>query len=88
MSSMIREEMKSSPRTMLGGLLAKPAFARVRSRLDPDEVGGAPLLGVDGVVIIAHGRSNDYAIKQAIGQARQAVVHDIVAAIRDGVSAT
>jgi phosphate acyltransferase len=88
MSEMIREEMKSSPRTMLGGLLAKPAFARVRSRLDPDEVGGAPLLGVDGVVIIAHGRSNDYAIKQAIGQARQAVVHDIVAAIRDGVAAT
>ncbi len=88
MSSMIREEMKSSPRTMLGGLLAKPAFARVRRRLDPDEVGGAPLLGVDGVVIIAHGRSSDYAIKQAIGQARQAVIHDIVAAIRDGVAAT
>jgi phosphate acyltransferase len=88
MSDMIREEIKANPLTMLGGLLVKPAFARVRRRLDPDEVGGAPLLGVDGVVIIAHGRSNDYAIKQAIGQARQAVRHEIVAAIRAGVAAT
>jgi phosphate acyltransferase len=88
MSDLIRDEIKTNPLTMLGGLLAKPAFARVRRRLDPDEVGGAPLLGVDGVVIIAHGRSNDYAIKQAIGQARQAVKHEIVAAIRAGVAAT
>jgi glycerol-3-phosphate acyltransferase PlsX len=87
MSGMIREEIKANPLTMLGGLLARPAFTRVRRRLDPDEVGGAPLLGVDGVVIIAHGRSNAYAIKQAIGQARQAVRHDIVAAIRAGVAA-
>jgi glycerol-3-phosphate acyltransferase PlsX len=86
MSSMIREEIKSSPVTALGGLLARPAFDRVRQRLNPDEVGGAPLLGVNGVVIIAHGRSNAYAIKQAIGQARRAVEHDIVAAIREGVA--
>ncbi len=86
MSSMIREEIKSSPLTALGGLLARPAFDRVRQRLNPDEVGGAPLLGVNGVVIIAHGRSNAYAIKQAIGQARRAVEHDIVAAIREGVT--
>jgi glycerol-3-phosphate acyltransferase PlsX len=85
MSGMIREEIKANPLTMLGGLLARPAFARVRRRLDPDEVGGAPLLGVDGVVIVAHGRSSAYAIKQAIGQARQAVRHDIVGAIRAGV---
>jgi glycerol-3-phosphate acyltransferase PlsX len=86
MSGMIREEIKGSPLTMLGGLLARPAFARVRRQLDPDEVGGAPLLGVDGLVIVAHGRSNAYAIKQAIGQARQAVRHDIVGAIRAGVA--
>jgi phosphate acyltransferase len=86
MSDMIRDELMSNPLTMLGGLLAKPAFRRVRQRLNPDEVGGAPLLGVNGVVIIAHGRSNTYAIKQAVGQARLAVEHDIVAAIRDGVA--
>ena len=87
MSDLLREEITSHPMTALGGLLARPAFARVRRRLNPDEVGGAPLLGVNGVVIIAHGRSNAYAIKQAIGQARRAVAQDIVAAIRAGVAA-
>lgn len=86
MSDLIRDELMGSPLSMLGGLLAKPAFRRVRQRLNPDEVGGAPLLGVNGVVIIAHGRSNAYAIKQAVGQARLAVQHEIVAAIREGVA--
>src|SRR5690606_40436875 len=86
MSDMIRDELMRSPVSMVGGLLAKSAFRRVRQRLNPDEVGGAPLLGVNGVVIIAHGRSNAYAIKQAVGQARLAVEHDIVAAIREGVT--
>ncbi len=86
MSDIIRDELMGNPLTMLGGLLARPAFGRIRQRLNPDEVGGAPLLGVNGVVIIAHGRSNAYAIKQAVGQARLAVQHDIVAAIRDGVT--
>ncbi len=63
MSDLIRDEMMGSIRTVIGGLLARPAFARVRGRLDPNEVGGAPLLGVNGVVIIAHGRSNACAIK-------------------------
>jgi glycerol-3-phosphate acyltransferase PlsX len=85
MSDLIRDEMTKGPRTIAGGLLARPAFARVRSRLNPDEVGGAPLLGVNGVVIVGHGRSNAYAIKQAIGQARLAVQQDIVGAIRAGL---
>ncbi len=86
MSDLIRDEMMGGLRTILGGLLARPAFARVRGRLDPSEVGGAPLLGVNGVVIIAHGRSNAYAIKQAVGQAHQAVEQDIVGAIRAGLN--
>jgi glycerol-3-phosphate acyltransferase PlsX len=86
MSEMIREEIKANPITALGGLLAKPAFTRVRKRLDPDEVGGAPLLGVNGVVIVGHGRSNAYAITQAVGQARLAVAQEIVAAIRAGAA--
>ncbi|MFZ0547739.1 MAG: phosphate acyltransferase PlsX [Candidatus Promineifilaceae bacterium] len=85
MSDLIREEMMEGPRTILGGLLARPAFNRVRQQLNPDEVGGAPLLGVNGVVIIAHGRSNDFAIKQAIRQARLAVEKDIVEAIKNGI---
>jgi glycerol-3-phosphate acyltransferase PlsX len=85
MSDLIRDEMYKGPRTIVGGLLARPAFARVRKRLDPNEVGGAPLLGVNGVVIIAHGRSNDFAIKQAIRQARLAVEKDVVGAIKAGI---
>jgi glycerol-3-phosphate acyltransferase PlsX len=81
MSDTIREAMMSNPLTILGGLLARPAFRKVRRTLNADEVGGAPLLGVNGVVIIAHGRSNAYAVKQAIGQARRMVQHNIVAAI-------
>jgi glycerol-3-phosphate acyltransferase PlsX len=85
MSDLIRQEITGSTRTKIGGLLARPAFGRVRSRLDPNEVGGAPLLGVNGIVIVGHGRSNAYAIKQAIGQARLAVEQDIVGAIRAGL---
>jgi glycerol-3-phosphate acyltransferase PlsX len=86
MSDLIRDEMMGSLRTVLGGLLVRPAFTRVRGRLDPNEVGGAPLLGVNGVVIIAHGRSNAYAIRQAVGQAHRAVEQDIVGAIRAGLN--
>jgi glycerol-3-phosphate acyltransferase PlsX len=85
MSDLIRDELTRSPISAVGGLLARPAFGRVRRRLDPNEVGGAPLLGVNGVVIIAHGRSNAYAIRQAVGQARLAVEQDIVGAIRAGL---
>lgn len=86
MSGLIRQEIKANPLTAVGGLLARPAFDRVRRQLDPDEVGGAPLLGVNGVVIIGHGRSNAFAVKQAVGQARKAVERDIVNAIRAGVA--
>jgi glycerol-3-phosphate acyltransferase PlsX len=84
-SNVIRDEMMANPLTIAGGLLARPAFGRVRRRLDPNEVGGAPLLGVDGVVIIGHGRSNAYAIKQAIGQARRMVENQVVEAIATGL---
>lgn len=85
MSDLIRDEMMANPLTIAGGLLVRPAFGRVRRRLDPNEVGGAPLLGVDGVVIIGHGRSNAYAIKQAIGQARRMVENQVVEAIATGL---
>ncbi len=83
MSATIRKYIMAGPLTKIGGALARPAFDRVRQQLNPDEVGGAPLLGVNGVVIIAHGRSNAYAIRQAIGQARRVAERGIVAAIRE-----
>ena len=86
MSGIIRDELMASPISILGGLLTRSAFKRVRGHLNPDEVGGAPLLGVNGVVIVAHGRSNAYAIKQAIGQARRIVENQVVAAITSGIA--
>ena len=86
LTNLIRDEIKANPLTAVGGLLAKPAFGRVARRVDPFEVGGGPLLGVDGVVIVAHGRSNARAIKNAIGQARKAVQGGVVDAIRNGLT--
>lgn len=85
MFDLIRQELLTDARSKLAGLLGKPAFRRVYRQVDPFEVGGAPLLGVNGVIIIGHGRSNGIAVKNAIKQARRAVAGHIVAAIRDGL---
>jgi glycerol-3-phosphate acyltransferase PlsX len=75
----------SSFRTKLGAAMAKPAFSVIRKMLDPAEVGAAPLLGVDGLVFIGHGRSNAYALVSAIRVARQAVEANLLSAIRDAI---
>jgi glycerol-3-phosphate acyltransferase PlsX len=84
-SKLLRQEITASPVTAVGGLLARPAFKRASKHTDPFEIGGAPLLGVDGVVIIGHGRSNDVAVKNAVRQARQAVQGGVIEAIRAGL---
>lgn len=86
LTDLIRDEIKAGVLTTVGGLLAKPAFSRMARRVDPFEVGGGPLLGVNGVVIVAHGRSNGRAIKNAIRQARKAAQGGVVEAIRDGLT--
>ncbi len=85
--NVLRDEMRRNVFSTLGGLLARPAFNQARRKLDTAEVGGAPLLGVNGVVIIAHGRSTPYAIKNALLQAHKAVEGHIIQAIEEGVSA-
>jgi phosphate acyltransferase len=82
---LIRQEIKSDPIATVGGLLAQRAFRRVYNQVDPFEIGGAPLLGVNGVVIIGHGRSTAKAIKNAIGQARMAVKGDVIQSISNGL---
>ncbi len=62
--------------------ILRPAFSEVRKQLDYTEYGGAPLLGVDGVVIVAHGRSDAKAIKNALGVAKQAVEQNMLAALK------
>ena len=84
--TLLRSNIMASPRTKLGGAMAKPAFDAVRNQLNPESIGGAPLLGVNGVVIIGHGNSSGVAIKNAIGQARLAVKNGVIDAIREGIS--
>ncbi|MBI4672992.1 MAG: phosphate acyltransferase PlsX [Chloroflexi bacterium] len=86
LNDLIRSEIKSSPLTMMGGALAMPAFTKVKKILDYTEYGGAPLLGVNGVVIIGHGRSNEVAVKHAVRAAMRAVESQILETIRSGVT--
>lgn len=86
MSKLLKENITAGAVTSVGGLLAKPAFNKVSRHVDPFEVGGAPLLGLNGVVIIGHGRSNDIAIMNAIRQARQAVEGGVVDAIKERIA--
>jgi glycerol-3-phosphate acyltransferase PlsX len=83
--SVIKEEIKKNPLATVGALLSKPAFNKVGKRLDYAEFGGAPLLGVDGVVIVGHGRSNAKAVKNAVRVAKRAVEGEMLAAIKEGL---
>jgi glycerol-3-phosphate acyltransferase PlsX len=78
---MIQKEIKSGALTTIGGALAKPAFQRAKKVLDYTEVGGVPLLGVNGVVLVGHGRSNSKAIKNGIAGAMRAVEAGMLDAI-------
>jgi glycerol-3-phosphate acyltransferase PlsX len=77
----IQGEVKSGALTTLGGALARPAFKKAKKVLDYTEVGGTPLLGVNGVVLVGHGRSNAKAIKNGIGAAQRAAEAGMVNAI-------
>ena len=77
----LREEITSTARGRLGGLLIGPAARRLRRRLDPDTYGGAYLLGLRGLAVIAHGDSSKTAIANAIRLAARGVEHDVVDAL-------
>ena len=82
MTDIIREEVMAQTRTKLGGYLMRPALNRVRGRLDTDHIGGAPLLGINGIVIIGHGSASAFAVKNAILQALFAARTNVVGAIQ------
>jgi len=74
----LRAEIARTPRGRLGGLLIRPAARRLRARLDPEAHGGAYLLGLRGLVVIAHGNSSRVAIANAIRLAARGVEHGVV----------
>lgn len=87
---LILDQVKSSiknggPLAMLGGLLVRPALGSIRKVLDPSEQGAAILLGVNGLVLIGHGRSDATAIKSAIRLAKEAAEANVVGEIRTAI---
>ena len=78
----LREEIPKTMTGKLGGALIRPRVREIRDRIDWREFGGAPLLGIDGVAVVAHGRSDARAVKNAIRVARDAVANQLVGKIR------
>jgi glycerol-3-phosphate acyltransferase PlsX len=79
------EEIKRRLPSKVGGLLIRSAMRRVKARLDDSETGGAVLLGLSGIVVVAHGRAKSNAIRSAIRVAKQAVEHDLPGKIQVAV---
>jgi glycerol-3-phosphate acyltransferase PlsX len=79
--TLLRRDIERSWRLKLGHLAMRPAFAALKRRLDYQEFGGAPLLGVDGVVVIAHGKSSERAIENAVLSAATLVERQLTAGI-------
>jgi phosphate acyltransferase len=78
----LRDEIPKTMRGKLGGMLIRSDVRRLRARVDWREFGGAPLLGIDGVAVVAHGRSDARAIKNAIRVTRDAAENQLVGKIR------
>lgn len=82
----IREIIKNgSLTTKIGGLLVKPALGAIKRLLDPSEQGAAPMLGINGLVFIGHGRSDDFAIKNAVRVAKHAVDVNVLDAMKSAI---
>lgn len=76
-TSMVKAELRKNPLRRVGAFLMRGAYANIRKTLDYAEYGGAPLLGIDGAVIVCHGGSSPKAIRNAINVARLTVNHRV-----------
>lgn len=83
---MLKDELMGDFRSKMGAAVARPAFRRFKKKMDYTEYGGAPLLGIDGGIIKAHGSSNAKAISSALMQARAMVTGNVAKTIRTGIS--
>jgi len=86
-STLLKKELTRSILPKIGAILSLPAYRAIRKKIDYSEYGGAPLLGVDGRIIIAHGASNAKAIKNAIRVAAEQVKHKLNRHIIEGLEA-
>jgi glycerol-3-phosphate acyltransferase PlsX len=83
MMKLLKQELMRSWRTKIGALLSKPAFLAIKKRVDPDEHGGVPLLGINGACLIGHGKSDAYAINNGI----QAAARFFTSGVNEGIVA-
>jgi glycerol-3-phosphate acyltransferase PlsX len=84
-TDILKEELMGSLRTKVGAALAMPAFTSIKKMMDPGEVGALPLMGIDGLVFVGHGRSDARALYNAIRGARQAVEAQLLDALRSAI---
>ncbi len=88
MIGFLRHAFKSSKRAQLAGLLGRPALRAFKQRMDYAEIGGAPLLGVDGLAIVCHGSSNGHALKNAVYAAARYAELGIVTQVAEALERT
>jgi phosphate acyltransferase len=86
MGGWLQQELTRNPKRMLGAMLVKNGLRTIKRRMDPDAYGGAPLLGLKGNVMKAHGSASARAIMNAIRFSTEAVQHRINDIIRDEVT--
>ncbi len=84
--SWLREELTAGPVRKIGALMAKGAFRTIKRRMDPDAYGGAPLLGLNSNVFIAHGSAGAKAVKNAIRMTYSAFDHQINQQMTEAIS--
>ena len=87
-AALLRREISKSPIAMMGAVMMKSRLNHIKKLADYTEYGGAPLLGVNGIVMISHGRSNPKAIKNAIRAAIREIEHDILHVMTERISRT
>jgi phosphate acyltransferase len=80
---LLKREIMKNPVAILGAILLKTSLSEAKKSVDYSEYGGAPLLGVDGLVLISHGRSSPKAIKNAIRAAKEQVEHNVLLKIKE-----
>jgi phosphate acyltransferase len=85
-SGMLKENLRKTPIRRAGALLSKRAFRELKELIDHEEYGGAPLLGINGICIIAHGSSSPKAIRNAIRVATQMIRHEFNTYIKDTIA--
>ncbi|MGH7912786.1 MAG: phosphate acyltransferase PlsX [Candidatus Dormibacteraceae bacterium] len=82
----LRQEIPRSARGKVGGLLIRPSIGRIRGSIDWREYGGAPLLGIDGTAVVAHGRSDARAMRSAIKVAAETAQAGLTERIREALA--